>query len=156
MISRMARKAIVDREKVLQLLREGKSSGIIAGQFGVSRQAIDLYRKEFLRTGILEPGTSSPISPKIETKPPSPHLSKTAVLKPAKSTGVNLDQMIDLLIQSLTAMKKIPELEKELLRLRQQNERALSQIVQLEEREQKRLEQEARWRDAQKPLNSNQ
>jgi len=152
----MARKAIVDREKVLQLLREGKSSGNIASQFGVSRQAIDLHRKEFVRTGMLEPNISSPVVPKIESKPPSTLLSKLAVPKQVKSTGVNLDQLIDLLIQSLAALKKLPELEKELLRLRQQNEKALSQIIQLEEREQKRLEQEARWREVQQPSNTNQ
>jgi len=50
----MARKATVDRNLVLQLLKEGKTSQSIAMQFGVSRQAIDLYRKEFFRTGLLQ------------------------------------------------------------------------------------------------------
>jgi len=50
----MARKATVDRNLVLQFLKEGKTSQSIATQFGVSRQAIDLYRKEFFRTGLLQ------------------------------------------------------------------------------------------------------
>ena len=67
----MARKAIVDRNTVLQLLKEGKTSQSIANQFGVSRQAIDLYRKEFVRTGLLQ-SSSAPLS-----ITPSPPISTT-------------------------------------------------------------------------------
>ena len=51
----MARKAIVDRPAVLEMLKEGKTSQAIADRFGVSRQAIDLYRKQFTREGLLQP-----------------------------------------------------------------------------------------------------
>jgi len=34
--------------------KDGKSSQTIGAQFGVSRQAIDLYRKEFIRNGLLK------------------------------------------------------------------------------------------------------
>ena len=57
----MARKAIVDRNTVLQLLKEGKTSQNIATQFGVSRQAIDLHRKEFIRTGLLQAAGAPPL-----------------------------------------------------------------------------------------------
>ena len=57
----MARKAIVDRNTVLQLLKEGKTSQTIATQFGVSRQAIDLHRKEFIRTGLLQAAGAAPL-----------------------------------------------------------------------------------------------
>jgi hypothetical protein len=156
----MARKATVNREVVLQLLREGKTSQNIASQFGVSRQAIDLHRKEFVRTGALEPRSISSI-----TREPSPVTVQEPILTPpvtpspeikSKPETVSLDQMIDLIIQSLAALKKLPELESEFNKLRRQHEATLSQVVQLEEREKKRLDQEARWRDAQQLPGINQ
>ncbi len=149
----MARKAIVDRDTVLILLQEGKTSGSIARQFGVSRQAIDLHRKEFLRTGVLEARVPYHATPIIDQKLPPPLPS---VQKPVKNAAVSLDQAIDLLIQSFTAMKKLPELEAEVKKLQQQYTTALIQVAQLEEREKKRLEQEIRWREVQPPSGNNQ
>ena len=63
----MARKAIVDRNVVLQLLKEGKTSQSIASQFGVSRQAIDLYRKEFVHAGLL-PSSVAPLPTVINSR----------------------------------------------------------------------------------------
>ncbi len=145
----MARKAIVDRNTVLQLLKEGKTSQTIASQFGVSRQAIDLHRKEFIRTGLLQ-GSSAPLS---ITKP-SPTMTTPVSSKPTKSLtpqDVSLDQMIELLIKAFSALNRIPELEAEVERYRRDYEGLFKQIEQLEEREKKRKEQEARWIHAQHP-----
>jgi len=49
----MARKAIVDRDLVLTWLREGKTTEYIAEQYSVSRQAIDLHRRDFISRGLL-------------------------------------------------------------------------------------------------------
>ncbi len=145
----MARKAIVDRNTVLQLLKEGKTSQSIATQFGVSRQAIDLHRKEFIRTGLLQ-GSSTPLQ---ETTPP---VTTTAPIspKPVKALtpqDVSLDQMIELLIKAFSALQRVPELEAEVEKYRRDYEGLFKQIEQLEEREKKRKEQEARWIHAQHP-----
>jgi hypothetical protein len=135
----MARKAIVDRNIVLKSLREGKTSQGIATQFGVSRQAIDLYRKEFIRTGLMH-GTNVPQP--VKTPP------ETSVPQPATAAlpqNTSLDQMIELLIKAFSALKRIPELEAEAERYRHDYEGLLQQIEELEQNEKKRKEQEARW-----------
>ena len=148
----MARKAIVDRNTVLQLLKEGKSSQTIANQFGVSRQAIDLYRKEFIRTGLLPAAGTAPLS--ITTSTPvlstaAPLDSSKQIVTTIKPQEISLDQMIDLFIKALDALKRLPELEAEVVKFRNEHEGLLQQIAQLEEREQKRKEQETRWLQAQ-------
>jgi hypothetical protein len=149
----MARKAVVDRNIVLQLLKEGKTSHSIATQFGVSRQAIDLYRKEFVRTGLLPSSTTPlpvstqlPVTPVI--KPPIPPKPSTHSLEPH---DVSLDQMIELIIKAFDALKRIPELEAEVTKYRSEYNGLITQIEQLEEREKKRKEQEIRWIHAQNP-----
>jgi len=138
----VARKAIVDRNIVLQLLKEGKTSQSIASQFGVSRQAIDLYRKEFIRAGLLQ-GTIAP---------PPPLASPIAIVPAAPrhapvitTQDLSLDQMIDLMIKAFDALKHTPELEAEVTRYRRDYEDLLKKIEQLEESEKKRQEQETRW-----------
>jgi hypothetical protein len=150
----MARKAIVDKNTVLQLLKEGKSSQTIANQFGVSRQAIDLYRKDFTRTGLLSvaviaprPIATAPQVPPIDT----PTVSAKPVSTSIKPPEVSLDQMIELMIQSFAALKRLPELENEVAEFRREHESLLQQIAQLEESEKKRKEQETRWLQAQNP-----
>ena len=145
----MARKAIVDRNTVLQLLKEGKTSQNIAAQFGVSRQAIDLHRKEFIRTGLLPAAGAAPLS---VTAP----LTTTPVIssKPASAItpkDISFDQMIELFIKAFDALKRIPELEAEVDKYRREHEDLLKQIKQLEEHEKKRKEQETRWLQAQNP-----
>ena len=149
----MARKAVVDRNIVLQLLKEGKTSHSIATQFGVSRQAIDLYRKEFVRTGLLPSSTTPlpvstqlPVTPVI--KPPIPPKPSTHSLEPH---DVSLDQMIELIIKAFDALKRIPELEAEAAKCRNEHDALIAQIAQLEDREKKRKEQETRWLHAQNP-----
>ena len=149
----MARKAVVDRNIVLQLLKEGKTSQSIATQFGVSRQAIDLYRKEFMRTGLLASsaaplpvGTSLPVTPIINsTIPPKP------LPHSIEPHDVSLDQMIELIIKAFDALKRVPELEAEVTKYRSEYNGLITQIEQLEEREKKRKEQEIRWIHAQNP-----
>ena len=149
----MARKAIVDRNTVLQLLKEGKTSQSIANQFGVSRQAIDLYRKEFVRTGLLQSSAAPlPVIPPV----PIPTTDKQVVsVIPSPQTiqpqDVSFDQMIELMIKAFDALKRIPELEAEVAKYRQEYDGLVKQIEQLEEKERKRKEQETRWLQAQNP-----
>ena len=138
----MARKAIVNRNVVLQLLKEGKTSQSIASQFGVSRQAIDLYRKEFVRAGLLQ-GSAAPLPPVTS---PAIIMSVSPKQKPAiTSHDVSFDQMIDLMIKAFDALKHAPELETEVAKYRRDYEGLLKKIEQLEESEKKRQEQETRW-----------
>ena len=112
----MARKAIVDRNTVLQLLKEGKSSRTIASQFGVSRQAIDLHRKEFIRTGLLPAAGTAPLPITTSTPVPStatPLVSSKPIVTTIKPQEISLDQMIDLFIKAFAALKRLPELETE-------------------------------------------
>jgi hypothetical protein len=147
----VARKAIVDRNVVLQLLKEGKTSQSIASQFGVSRQAIDLYRKEFVHAGLLQ-GSAAPL-PSITTFP-----AATLPVSPEPAPAitlhdVSLDQMIDLMIKAFDALKHEPELEAEVTKYRRDYESLLKKIEQLEEGEKKRKEQETRWIQSQNPDN---
>jgi hypothetical protein len=149
----MARKATVDRNLVLQFLKEGKTSQSIAVQFGVSRQAIDLYRKEFVRTGLLQANvTPLPAIVPNAVNPvaisPAPGQTQPAGLQPQ---DVSLDQMIELMIKAFAALKRIPELEAEAAKYRNEHDALIKQIEQLEEREKKRKEQESRWLHAQNP-----
>lgn len=142
----MARKAIVDRNTVLQLLKEGKTSQSVATQFGVSRQAIDLYRKEFVSNGLLQ-GSHTPLPTALPPVVESPPVTKTPA--PLNPQELSLDQMIELLIKALSALKRLPQLEAEVARYRHDYEELFMQIEQLEEREKKRREQEDRWLHAQ-------
>jgi hypothetical protein len=145
----MARKATVNREVVLQMLREGKTSQIIADQFGVSRQAIDLYRKQFTTAGLLtgqQPARPFSPLPGIETQvrqaPP--------VRQPVGYTP-SLDQMVDLIIEAFDAKRRIPEIQAEMEQYKRRYEEALKEVEELKLKEQKRREQEARWIHAQNP-----
>jgi antitoxin component of RelBE/YafQ-DinJ toxin-antitoxin module len=142
----MARKPIVDRNTVLQLLKEGKTSQFIATQFGVSRQAIDLHRKEFIRTGLL-PGAGTTPLPAATPKTTTPAITAKPVFD-ITSKDISFDQMIDLFIKAFAALKRIPGLETELEKYRREHEDLLKQIEQLEELEKKRKEQETRWLQA--------
>jgi hypothetical protein len=150
----MARKATVDRNLALQFLKEGKTSQSIAAQFGVSRQAIDLYRKEFVRTGLLQPNaTPLPVLTAPNSAPPAASSPAPVPTQPAglQPQDVSLDQMIELMIKAFAALKRIPELEAEAAKIRSEHDALIKQIEQLEEREKKRKEQESRWLHAQNP-----
>jgi hypothetical protein len=160
----MARKAIVDRETVLQLLREGKTSQVIANQYGVSRQAIDLYRKQFVSSGLLpenratkpvitgEPGPGIQYTYRHTPEPvPEPKPTPYSTTPTPALPTLSLDQMVDLIIQAFSALRRVPELEAEIAKTRKSYDALLQQVEQLQIREQKRKEQEARWIHAQSP-----
>lgn len=152
----MARKAIVDKDIILELLKKGETTQRIAERFKVSRQAIDLHRKEFISNGLLPDkraarsrrdniefenyrhhdksgdfGVQKPVLDKAQ----APHEEKID----------SLDVQIDLLISAFNALKRLPVVEKELEALRKENEKAKIEIERLTTRENKRLEQEKQW-----------
>ena len=152
----MARKAIVDRPAVLEMLKEGRTSQAIADRFGVSRQAIDLYRKQFTREGLLQPARMTPVvawsstqTDRVRSEPRAPYTVRSPL--PPPTTSPSLDELIDLVIRAFGALKRIPELETECEKLRKSYEEAQSQIAELQSREQKRRDQEQRWFLAQNP-----
>ena len=145
----MARKATVDRDVVLQMLREGKTSQTIADLFGVSRQAIDLYRKQFTQSGLLTAQqTPKPVTPLPSLVPP---VRQSPTIRQTTGPAPSLDQMVDLIIEAFDARRRIPELEAELAQAKKQYQEALQEIERLKQHEQKRQEQEARWFHAQNP-----
>lgn len=153
----MARKATVDKEMTLQMLREGKSTHIVAEHFGVSRQAIDLYRKEFIQRGLLvdrrSPRQMTTFQKGEETKPEGysavapDHEARTE----SHATDLPLDQLIDLVITAFNSLKRIPELEAELEKYKRNYQKAAEQIELLSNEVKKRKEQESRWLRATQP-----
>lgn len=155
----MARKAIVDRAVVLEMLKEGRTSQSIADRFGVSRQAIDLYRKQFTREGLLSParpaasvvaevgGVGQP--DRVRSEPREPYIVRAS--PPPPTTAPSLDEMVDLIIRAFTALKRIPELEAECEKIRKSYADTQAQIAEFQAREQKRHDQEQWWFQAQNP-----
>jgi len=130
----MARKAIVDKDIILNMLKEGETTQRIAEKFGVSRQAIDLHRRVFINNGLLHDRRATRI--KRATKETVP---------PKRNNIVSLDQQIELIIKAFSALKRLPELESELERYKRKYENAVQKIEHLREIEQKRQDQEHRW-----------
>jgi hypothetical protein len=147
----MARKAIVDRDIILNMLQEGETTQHIADKFNVSRQAIDLHRKDFIVKGLLADKRAarrrrSEIPVTDNTPRPArrqPEIIPEENISPESS--ISLDQQIDLLINAFHALKRVVLMEKELNAYKQENERVRKEIEYLKERERKRLEQENRW-----------
>ena len=129
----MARKATVDKDLVLQMLREGKTTQYIADQFGVSRQAVDLHRRDFINRGLLPDQRAG-----RQTR-----VTKEAVL--ANRGVLPLDQLIDLVIEAFSALKCLPQLEADLEKYQHDYETAVQEIERLRNAEQKRQGQELRW-----------
>ena len=133
----MARKATVDVDKVMQMLREGQSTQSVAEYFGVSRQAIDLHRHKFIQSGQL-----------VDRRAPR----RTAPLPEGDETGVkgspavSLDSLIELIIEAFDSLKQVPKLEAELEQYKRDYQKAAEQIELLEKAVSKRNEQEARWK----------
>jgi transposase-like protein len=133
----MARKAVVDRDVVLDMLKEGKTTQEIANKFGVSRQAIDLHRKDFISNGLLHDQRA----PRTRTE--------TREAPPPERDTVSLDEQIDLVIKAFGALKRLPKLEAELETCQRQYEDAAHEIRLLRDAEQRRQNQERRWHEAQ-------
>ena len=151
----MARKATVDVDKVIQMLREGQSTQAVAEYFGVSRQAIDLHRRKFIQSGQLvdrrapRKTASSPEPVEAGIKgAPAVSLPEPAETGTKGSSAVSLDQLIELIIEAFDSLKKLPKLETELGKYKQDYREAAEQIELLEKEVSKRQAQEARWRQA--------
>jgi len=129
----MARKAIVDKDLVLNLLKEGKTTKHIAEQFGVSRQAIDLHRREFISMNLLP-----------DQRAGRKQRTAKETLTPERSV-VSLDQQIDLIIAAFSALKSLPKLEAELEKYKRDYKNSLQEIERLRKSEQKRQEQEQQF-----------
>ncbi len=141
----MARKAIVDKDSILSLLREGETTQHIADKFNVSRQAIDLHRKDFIKKGLLPDQRASRIRKvRNEDDTNGQKLMTPKEIFPLKDIGT-LDDQIDLIINAFNALKRLPYLEKEIEKYKQEYETALQEIERLKENEKKRLDQERRW-----------
>jgi hypothetical protein len=152
----MARKAIVDKEIILDLLKKGETTQRIAERFKVSRQAIDLHRKEFINNGLLpdkraertrkytiEYSTSAGDVENEQNSVQQPELMNAQASR--QESGESLDAQIDLIINAFNALKRLTVLEKELDTLKKENEAAKLEIERLKTQENKRLNQEKRW-----------
>ena len=159
----MARKPVVDRDTVLHMLREGQTTQSVADAFGVTRQAVDIHRREFIAQGLLADqraprsrhsappsATQVPLAQVPQAAPaaqPEPQTSPTASHR--ELAALPLDQIIDLAIDAFAALKKLPEAEAERDRYRQEYESARAEIDRLREAESRRSDQEQRWLHAQ-------
>ena len=141
----MARKAVVNKDIVLSMLREGETTQRIAEKFNVSRQAIDLYRRDFIEKDLLpnQRAVRTRKAPK-EAAPQKKRLISPRQSPPSKDI-ISLDEHIDLIINAFNALKRLPQLEKEVETCKQEYENALHEIERLKENEKKRLDQESRW-----------
>lgn len=141
----MARKAIVNKDIILSMLKEGGTTQRIAEKFNVSRQAIDLYRRDFIEKGLLpnQRAVRTRKAPR-EAAPQKQKLISPRQSPPSKDI-VSLDKQIDLIINAFNALKRLPQLEKEVETYKQEYENALHEIERLKENEGKRLDQESRW-----------
>ena len=141
----MTRKAIVNKDIILSMLKEGETTQRIAEKFNVSRQAIDLYRKDFIEKGLLpnQRAVRTRKTPK-EAAPQKQKIISPRQSPPSKNI-VSLDKQIDLIINAFNALKRLPQLEKEVETYKQEYENALHEIEHLKEAEKKRLDQESRW-----------
>ena len=152
----MARKAIVDKEIILDLLKKGETTQRIAERFKVSRQAIDLHRKEFIKNGLLpdkraarnRKDTVEAATSKRDIENEENPVKQSVFLDTKASRqepGESLDAQIELIINAFNALKRLTVLEKELDTLKQENEAAKLEIERLKAQENKRLNQEKRW-----------
>jgi len=152
----MARKAIVDKDIILDLLKKGETTQRIAERFKVSRQAIDLHRKEFIKNGLLPDkraartgkGQGELVTSQKDIENENSVAQQPVLIQPHITVRENvesLDTQIELIINAFNALKKLPSLEKELEILKTENEKAKLEIERLKARENKRLEQESRW-----------
>lgn len=152
----MARKAIVNKDIILSMLKEGETTQRIAEKFSVSRQAIDLYRRDFIEKGLLPNQRAVRTRKAIKEATPQ----KQKIISPRQSLPskdiVSLNEQIDLIINAFNALKRLPQLEKEIETYKQEYENALHEIERLKEDEKKRLDQESRWLLTQRYNDTNQ
>jgi transposase-like protein len=137
----MARKATIDVDKAMQMLLEGQSTQAVADHFGVTRQAIDLHRRKLIQTGLIADRRAR----RTMTAAPA-RTGRAETPQPERKMSVPLDGMIDLAIEAFGSLKRLPQLEAELAMCRQENEKAIRRIEELEQELDKRKNQESRWK----------
>jgi len=138
------------------MLRKGESTQRIAKKFNVSRQAIDLHRRDFIERGLLPNQRAL----RIKKAPKGVTHKSQIIASPeqspySKDTGFSLDEQIDLIIDAFNALKRLPQLEKEVETYKKQYENALQEIENLNETLKKRMDQESRWRLTQRRNDTN-
>ena len=150
----MARKAVVDKDVILSMLREGETTLRISEKFNVSRQAIDLHRKNFIEKGLLDNQRATKIRKALKKAVTQNQKSNTLRYPSTAKNMVSLDEQIDIIIDAFNALKRLPQLEKEVETYKHKYEDALLEIERLNENEKKRLDQESRWRLTQSDNNN--
>ena len=142
----MARKAVVNKDVVLNMLKKGETTQFIAEKYGVSRQAIDLHRKDFISKGLL-PDQRAARRKRVQREDTSVQRRAVSTREPAfvKHGTISLDEHIELVISAFSALKRLPELETELETYKRRYEDALQKIERFEQALKKRDEQERRW-----------
>ena len=139
------------------MLQEGRSTQVVAEHFGVSRQAIDLHRRDFISRRLLRneraprkrrstPAAATPTAHVAAAEAPA--IAAPAASLRAAATA-SLDDIIDLVIRAVSALRRLPELEAELERSRRDYQKAIQELDSLRAEAQKRRDQELRWRLAQ-------
>ncbi|MFC2057179.1 hypothetical protein ACFLTO_06420 [Chloroflexota bacterium] len=146
----MARKAIVNKDVILDMLKEGKTTQFIAEKYGVSRQAIDLHRKDFIGKGLL-PDQRAARTKRVQKENTTVARRSGLTREPAfvKHDTISLDEHIELVISAFSALKRLPELETELETYKCRYKDAMQEIERFEQAVKKRDEQERRWALAQ-------
>ena len=136
------------------MLQEGKSTQRVAEHFGVTRQAIDLHRRDFITRRLLRNERAPRSTPVAAT--PTAHATTAGVpaidapaTPPQAATTAPLDDLIELVIRAVSALRRLPELEAELEESRRDHHKALEELDGLRAEAQKRQDQELRWRLAQ-------
>ncbi len=89
-----------------------------------------------------------------ESAPEKQNLIPPKEYPPSKDV-VTLDEQIDLIINAFHALKRLPQLEKEVETYKHEYENALQEIERLKESEKNRLDQESRWLNAQRQSDTN-
>ena len=132
-------------------LKDGDTTQHIAEQFKVTRQAIDLHRKDFISRGLLPDRRATrkknvSLSGKANGNGNGLHQPELIPQSRKRTVeSISLDEHIDLLINAFSALKRLSVLETELAVYKRENERISREIEHLKNLEKKRLEQEQRW-----------
>ncbi len=111
----MTRKAVVNKDIILSMLKEGESTQRIAEKFNVSRQAIDLYRRDFIGKGLLP--NQRAVRTRKEPKETAPQKQTPIPPKespPSKAVIISLDEQIDYYGFGIQPERPAPKTSKEL------------------------------------------
>jgi hypothetical protein len=121
--------------------------------FGVSRQAIDLHRREFINQGLLPDQRAARVG-RARREEGRTAEERTEEVRTADKPG-SLGEQIDLIIAAFSALKRLPQLEEELEGYKRKYEDATKEIELLREAEHRRQDQELRWLTLQREKDKN-